>query len=86
MGENFRALVDAIIMNMRYGNFISDYDLVVSRKVAFVLSGGDCAEGTYVSEQEILDLEKEAFLSLMGEKKTHERIMHILTTGKPLRN
>jgi 3-hydroxyacyl-CoA dehydrogenase len=86
MGENFRGLVDAIIMNMRYGNFISDYDLVVSRKVAHVLSGGDCAEGTYVSEQEILDLEREAFLSLMGETKTHERIMHMLTKGKPLRN
>jgi len=69
MGENFRGLVDAIIMNMRYGNFISDYDLVVSRKVAHVLSGGDCAEGTYLSEQEILDLEREAFLSLMGETK-----------------
>ena len=67
MGENFRGLVDAIIMNMRYGNFISDYDLVVSRKVAHVLSGGDCAEGTFVSEQEILDLEREAFLSLCGE-------------------
>lgn len=86
MGENFRGLVDAIIMNMRYGNFISDYDLVVSRKVAYVLSGGDCAEGTYVSEQEILDLEREGFLSLMGETKTHERIMHMLTKGKPLRN
>jgi 3-hydroxyacyl-CoA dehydrogenase len=86
MGENFRGLADAILMNMRYGNFISDYDLVVSRKVAHVLSGGDCAEGTYVSEQEILDLEREAFLSLMGEAKTHERIMAILTTGKPLRN
>ena len=86
MGENFRGLADAILMNMRYGNFISDYDLVVSRKVAMVLSGGDCAEGTLVSEQEILDLEREAFLSLMGEKKTQERIMHMLTTGKPLRN
>jgi len=86
MGENFRGLVDAIIMNMRYGNFISDYDLVVSRKVAYVLSGGDCAEGTYVSEQEILDLEREAFLSLMGETKTHDRIVHMLTKGKPLRN
>ena len=86
MGENFRGLADAILMNMRYGNFISDYDLVVSRKVAHILSGGDCTEGTFVSEQEILDLEKEAFLSLMGEKKTQERIMHMLTTGKPLRN
>ena len=86
MGENFRGLADAILMNMRYGNFISDFDLVVSRKVAHILSGGDCAEGTYVSEQEILDLEREAFLSLMGETKTHERIMHMLTKGKPLRN
>ena len=65
MGENLRGLVEGIIMNMRYGNFISDYDLVVSRKVAHVLSGGDCAEGTFVSEQEILDLEKEAFVSLL---------------------
>jgi 3-hydroxyacyl-CoA dehydrogenase len=86
MGENFRGLADAILMNMRYGNFISDFDLVVSRKVAYVLSGGDCAEGTYVTEQEILDLEREGFLSLMGETKTHERIMHMLTKGKPLRN
>jgi 3-hydroxyacyl-CoA dehydrogenase len=86
MGENFRGLADAILMNMRYGNFISDFDLVVSRKVAYILSGGDCAEGTYVSEQEILDLERESFLSLMGETKTHERIMHMLTKGKPLRN
>jgi len=86
MGENFRGLVDAIIMNMRYGNFISDYDLVVSRKVAHVLSGGDCAEGTYVSEQEILDLEREAFMSLCGEQKTVDRISAMLSTGKPLRN
>jgi 3-hydroxyacyl-CoA dehydrogenase len=86
MGENFRGLVEGIIMNMRYGNFISDYDLYVSRKVAYVLSGGDCAEGTFVSEQEILDLEKEAFVSLCGEKKTQERIMFMLTNGKPLRN
>jgi 3-hydroxyacyl-CoA dehydrogenase len=86
MGENFRGFVEGIIMNMRYGNFISDYDLLVSRKVAYVLSGGDCAEGTFLSEQEILDLEKEAFVSLCGEKKTQERIMHMLSTGKPLRN
>ena len=86
MGENFRGLVEGIIMNMRYGNFISDYDLHVSRKVAYVLSGGDCSEGTFVSEQEILDLEKDAFVSLCGEKKTQERIMFMLTNGKPLRN
>ena len=86
MGENMRGFVEGIIMNMRYGNFISDYDLHVSRKVAYILSGGDCAEGTFVSEQEILDLEKEAFISLCGEKKTQERIMYMLSNGKPLRN
>jgi 3-hydroxyacyl-CoA dehydrogenase len=86
MGENFRGLVEGIIMNLRYGNFMSDYDLLVSRKVAYVLSGGDCAEGTFVTEQTILDLEKEAFVSLCGEQKTQARIMHMLNTGKPLRN
>jgi 3-hydroxyacyl-CoA dehydrogenase len=86
MGENFRGMVNAIIQNMRYGNFVSDYDVHVSKKVAYVLSGGDCAEGTLVSEQEILELEKEAFVSLCGEKKTQERIMYMLSNGKPLRN
>jgi 3-hydroxyacyl-CoA dehydrogenase len=86
MGENFRGLIDAALYDMRQGNFVSDYDVHVSRKVAYIISGGDCAEGTWVSEQEILDLEKEAFISLLGEAKTHERIVHMLTTGKPLRN
>ena len=63
-------------MNMRYGNFMSDYDLFVSRKVAYVLSGGDCAEGTFVSEQEILDLEKEAFVSLM-RREENARTHHV---------
>jgi len=86
MGENFRGIVNAILQNMYYGKFVSEYDLHVSKKVGYVLSGGDCAEGTFVSEQEILDLEKEAFVSLCGEKKTQERIMYMLSKGKPLRN
>jgi 3-hydroxyacyl-CoA dehydrogenase len=86
MGENFRGMTDAILYNMRYGNFASDYDVHVSRKLAHILSGGDCAEGTLVTEEEILALEREAFLSLCGEKKTQDRIMHMLNTGKPLRN
>jgi 3-hydroxyacyl-CoA dehydrogenase len=86
MGENFRGLTNAILQNMYYGKFVSEYDVHVSKKVAYVLSGGDCAEGTFVSEQEILDLEKEAFVSLCGEKKTQERIMYMLNKGKPLRN
>ncbi|MDQ5985746.1 MAG: 3-hydroxyacyl-CoA dehydrogenase [Syntrophus sp. SKADARSKE-3] len=86
MGENFQGFVDALLYNMRHGNYISDYDVHVSRKVAYILSGGECSEGTFVTEQDILDLEKEAFLSLLGEKKTQDRIMHMLNTGKPLRN
>ncbi|HRT27026.1 MAG TPA: 3-hydroxyacyl-CoA dehydrogenase/enoyl-CoA hydratase family protein, partial [Syntrophales bacterium] len=86
MGENLRGMIDVILSNMRQGNFISDYDVHVGKKLAYVISGGDCPEGTPVSEQEILDLEREAFLSLLGEAKTQDRIMHMLTTGKPLRN
>jgi 3-hydroxyacyl-CoA dehydrogenase len=86
MGENFRGMVDAALYGMRHGNFVSDYDVHVARKVAHIISGGDCPEGTWVSEQEILDLEREAFVSLLGEAKTLERIIHMLNTGKPLRN
>ena len=86
MGENLRGIATAILYNMRHGNYISDYDVHVAQKLVHVLSGGDCAEGTFVTEQEILDLEREAFMSLCGEAKTQDRMMHILNTGKPLRN
>jgi len=86
MGENFRGMIDSVLMNMYYGKYVSEYDLFVSRKIAYILSGGDCAEGTYVTEQEILDLEKEAFMSLCGQQKTQDRISAMLSTGKPLRN
>ncbi|HPK53919.1 MAG TPA: 3-hydroxyacyl-CoA dehydrogenase/enoyl-CoA hydratase family protein [Smithellaceae bacterium] len=86
MGENLRGLADAVLYNIRHGNFASDYDVFVAKKVAYILSGGDCAEGTFVTEQHLLDLEKEAFLSLCGEQKTQDRIMYMLTNGKPLRN
>jgi 3-hydroxyacyl-CoA dehydrogenase len=86
MGENFRGMCDAILYNMQYGNYASAYDVQIARKVAYIISGGDCAEGTLVTEQEILDLEREAFMSLVAEQKTQDRIMHMLTTGKPLRN
>jgi len=86
MGESLRGLIKAALYNMRHGNYVSDYDVYVSNKIAYILSGGDCAEGTYVTEQELLDLEKEAFMSLCGEQKTQDRIMHMLSTGKPLRN
>jgi 3-hydroxyacyl-CoA dehydrogenase len=86
MGENLRGMCNSVVYNMRQGNFISDYDVHIAGKLAYILSGGDCAEGTLVTEQEILNLEREAFLSLCGEQKTQDRIMHLLNTGKPLRN
>jgi 3-hydroxyacyl-CoA dehydrogenase len=71
---------------MRRGGFISDYDAHVGRKLANILSGGALTSPQVVSEQYILDLEREAFVSLCGEKKTQERMAFTLKTGKPLRN
>ncbi|MBN2232585.1 MAG: 3-hydroxyacyl-CoA dehydrogenase/enoyl-CoA hydratase family protein [Deltaproteobacteria bacterium] len=86
MGDNFRGMAEAILFNMRSGNYITEYDLHVARKLVWVLSGGDCAEGTFVSEDELLDREREAFLSLCGESRTQDRMMYMLKNGKPLRN
>lgn len=74
------------IHQMRRGGFISDHDALIGEKVARVLTGGDLNHQTRVSEQYLLDLEREAFLSLCGERKTQERIGHMLKAGKPLRN
>ena len=65
---------------------ISDHDAVIGRKLAWILAGGDVPAATVLSEQQLLDLEREAFLSLCGERKTQERIAHTLSTGKTLRN
>jgi len=70
---------------MREGNFISDHDVRIGRQIAYVLCGGD-GPPRDVTEQDILDLEREAFLSLLGTKETQDRIAHMLSTGKPLRN
>ena len=72
--------------SFRTANYISDHDKKIVEKLAYVMSGGDFTSGTKISEQYLLDLEREAFLSLIGEKKTQERIQSILTTGKTLRN
>ena len=74
------------IASMRMAGYISEYDEKIAKKVAYVLCGGDLSQATEVNEQYLLDLEREAFLSLLGEKKTLERMQHILKTGKPLRN
>jgi len=74
------------IHGMWRGKYITDYDKFVAEKLAYVMCGGDLSAPTLVSEQYLLDLEREAFLSLCGQRKTLERIQSILTTGKPLRN
>jgi 3-hydroxyacyl-CoA dehydrogenase len=74
------------IHGMWRGNYISDYDRLVAEKLAHVMCGGDLSYPATVTEQYLLDLEREAFLSLCGQRKTLERIQSILTTGKPLRN
>ncbi|HEA22305.1 MAG TPA: 3-hydroxyacyl-CoA dehydrogenase/enoyl-CoA hydratase family protein [Pricia antarctica] len=71
---------------MEASNYISEHDRKIADKLAYVMAGGDLSEPTQVSEQYLLDLEREAFLSLCTEKKTLERIQHMLKTGKPLRN
>ena len=71
---------------MQDSNYISEHDMKIANKLAYVMAGGDLSEPTLVSEQYLLDLEREAFLSLCTERKTLERIQHMLTKGKPLRN
>lgn len=71
---------------MEDSNYISEHDMKIANKLAYVMAGGDLSEPTKVSEQYLLDLEREAFLSLCTERKTLERIQHMLKTGKPLRN
>ena len=72
--------------SMKTANYISEHDKKIANKLAYVMAGGDLSEPTFVNDQYILDLEREAFLSLCSERKTLERIEHILKTGKPLRN
>ena len=74
------------LYNMELARQISAYDRHIGRKLAYVLTGGDTPDGSRVPEQHILDLEREAFLSLCGEVKTQERILHMLQNNKPLRN
>jgi 3-hydroxyacyl-CoA dehydrogenase len=85
-GVNILATLKMGVRLMREGEFISDHDVKVANHVANILCGGKVTPGTPVSEQYFLDLERQSFLSLCGEKKTAERIAHTLKTGKPLRN
>ena len=86
LGRSALGALYAGINGMVMGGYATDHDALVGRKLAYVMCGGDLSEPTMVSEQYLLDLEREAFLSLCGERKTLERIQSVLKGGKPLRN
>jgi 3-hydroxyacyl-CoA dehydrogenase len=86
LGRRGIAAAEALSYNQLVGRHISDHDRKLVLELARVMSGGDVAEGTLVAEQHLLDLEREAFLRLLGEPLTRDRIRHTLKTGKPLRN
>lgn len=86
LGRSALGTLHAGINGMWRANYATDHDVTVAKKLAYVMCGGDLSEQQLVSEQYLLDLEREAFLSLCAEKKTLERIQSILKTGKPLRN
>src|SRR5271154_1254574 len=85
-GESVLATLKLAVWTMREGQYISDHDGKIANWVAYALCGGKVTPGTLITEQYLLDLEREAFLSLCGEKRTQERIAFTLKTGKPLRN
>lgn len=86
LGKQSLGALMAGTSQMKAGKYISEHDEKIVNKLAYVMSGGDLSESNTVSEQYLLDLEREAFLSLCGERKTLERLQHMLKTGKPLRN
>ena len=86
IGESGAATLRSAMKSLVGAHQISDHDAKIGRALAHILSGGSVPAGSTVSEQAILDLEREVFLSLCGEPKTQERIQHMLTTSKPLRN
>ncbi len=86
LGSKGKAALFAGIAQLRWGRYISDYDALIAHKLAHVLCGGDLSAPQWVPEQYILDLERAAFIELLGERKTQERIAYMLQNGKPLRN
>jgi len=85
-GRDGIALIETGLYTFELSGWITEYDKVIAKKLAYVLAGGDVTPGTLVSEQRILELEKEAFMSLLGEKRTIDRIQYMLRNNKPLRN
>ncbi len=85
-GRGVLASVQVEVYSLRSGGFISEHDGVVANKLGYILTGGDLSQSAWMDEQYFLDLERESFMSLLGEEKTQARIWHFLQNGKPLRN
>jgi 3-hydroxyacyl-CoA dehydrogenase len=86
LGRVGLGMVEAGVYNMQFAGYASEHDRLITSKIGYVLCGGDVSEAAEVSEQYLLDIEREAFLFLCGTEKTQARITHMLSTGKPLRN
>jgi 3-hydroxyacyl-CoA dehydrogenase len=85
-GRSVAASIKSQLWNMRMGGFITEYEECLGSTIADVITGGDVPAGTLITEEYLLELEREAFVKLCGQKKTLERIQHMLKKGKPLRN
>ena len=86
LGESALAAIKLAVHMMIRAGLSASTTRMLRKKLAHIITGGDLSHKTLVSEQYLLDLEREAFVSLCGERKTQERIQHMLKTGKPLRN
>jgi 3-hydroxyacyl-CoA dehydrogenase len=86
MGANGLAALEVLVWSQKEAGYASEHDALIANKAAYILCGGKLTRPQWVDPQYILDLEREAFLSLLGEQKTIDRIWHMLNTGKPLRN
>ena len=86
LGRSGMGVLYSAINEFRMGEYMSDYDVEIARKIAYVLCGGDLTSSQQVSEQYLLDIEREGFMSLLGNQKTLDRIQYLLMNNKPLRN
>ena len=86
LGRSGLSVLYSAINEFRLGEYMSDYDAVIAKKVAEIICGGDLTSPQKVSEQYLLDIEREGFMSLLGNQKTLERIQYLLMNNKPLRN
>ena len=86
LGKQALGMLYVGVDSLRAGDYISDHDKKIANKIAYVLCGGDLSQPTKVSEQYLLELERDAFISLCGERRTLERMQYMLKNGKPLRN